>query len=344
MVRLVSVLPILVILASPLFAAEGKKETKRLDDLIKQLKTGPFRSRSAAAIAIQGMGPKAKRAIPVLLEITLNSSENFNMHSRTVSSLTAIGVAARPALLKAVREGTAYVRRISAGALGGMGIEAVPALIKALQDPDRNVKLIAIQSLGSIGPKAKKAIPALQKIAKTARYTQAAARSLWHIRRSGKPKASVFAKGKSDRGLAAFVRCSGKRFEVGEPIAISYGFVAVGSDPRSIVKVYRPIPAVDPQNASWFNVTTAKGGKVRYQGPYISFGFPRGTPDIDSIVALRPGEFCGRTSNDLSFFYSLLAPGKYKLSWGTSSFPGKGLWSGKLTSNTIEFTIVAPRP
>ena len=69
-----------------------------------------------------------------------------------------------PALLEALKDGDAGVRRVAAEALGRIGPgaqEAIPELIKALKDKHEYVRIRAAEVLGSIGPEVKEVVPAL---------------------------------------------------------------------------------------------------------------------------------------------------------------------------------------
>jgi HEAT repeat protein len=83
-----------------------------------------------------------------------------------VVSLGRVGTAEAAARLSALVESDdPPVRRAAAYALGcGKMAVGVEALTKALEDGDETVCAIAIEALGSIGPKAKSAVPALERL------------------------------------------------------------------------------------------------------------------------------------------------------------------------------------
>ena len=91
-----------------------------------------------------------------------------DLHSSAARALKLLGtngVAAVPALLRAVRDPEPQVRVDSADALGTMGEAAVPGLIELLYDPGYQVRHYSAFALGQIGPPALAATPALLKCA-----------------------------------------------------------------------------------------------------------------------------------------------------------------------------------
>jgi len=327
-----------------------------LDELIQQLQNDDVQVRMRAAGALGNLGPRAKQAIPALANVLQDSNEDHNVHSRAVQALTGMGPEALPALIKALQDGKTIVRRFAAGALVGMGPEAVPALIAALEDEDRNVRVISVQSLGRIGPQAKDAVEPLRRTIQDEHYSVAtsATRALWLISggATAADKTRIFPHGEVHGGLAAFLRCPGNRFHIGEPIPLHYGVILVGRglDERDAetgklrTKVLRPYTPVDPNNGSWFEVTDPDGNNVAYRGPFVSWALPRSTDE--NTVVLRHGEFIGAVHRDLTEFgtFRLSRPGTYKVVWWHEPFHVAGLWSGKLMSNKVEFEIVARLP
>lgn len=327
-----------------------------LGELIHQLQDEDLVARMSAAVALGDLGPRAKQAIPALAKVVQDSNEDHNVHSRAVQALASIGPEAVPELIKALQDGKTIVRRFAAGALGGKGPEAVPALVAALEDEDRNVRLISVQSLGKIGPQAKDAVEALRRAAQDEHYSIAtsATRALWLIDGGARAadKTRIFPHGEAHDGLAAFLRCPGNRFQVGEPVPLHYGLVLVGwgldvSDDETSklrAKVFRPYPPMDPNNGSWFEVTDPDGNNVAYKGPFVSWALPRATDE--NTVVLRHGESIGAVHRDLTAFgtFRLSIPGTYTVVWWHQPFHVAGLWSGKLMSNKVEIEIVANPP
>src|SRR5205823_4902352 len=127
--RLPLLLPLLWLCATtagtPCRAQEPSSEGKSLSEWVKLLKGGDFGERQKAALALGKMGPKAKAAVPALID--------------------------------ALKDKKDRVRRFSAKALGDVGPEAkaaVPALIEALRDDQ--VRAMAGYALKRIDPEAAK--------------------------------------------------------------------------------------------------------------------------------------------------------------------------------------------
>jgi HEAT repeat protein len=110
----------------------GESKTELFAALGDALKDKNASVRYAAALALFGLGPEVKSAVPVLSD--------------------------------GLKDKDVRVRRAAAMALGEIGPEAesaVSALAGALKDKDHDVRYAATQALGRIGAKAGKAVPAL---------------------------------------------------------------------------------------------------------------------------------------------------------------------------------------
>ncbi|MGE3808002.1 MAG: HEAT repeat domain-containing protein [Gemmataceae bacterium] len=163
--------------------AEPSFANQPLSHWIKQLKSPDPYQRIKALRAIERMGPSAKAAVPVLIEMVHDQAFRF----WACVALGSIGPEAKeaiPTLLKyypaeGFRDAGASI------ALEGIGAPAVPVLLKKLNDVDREVRWSTISSLGRIGPPAKPAIPQLKKAFKdrSARVRIAAAEAAWNIDR-----------------------------------------------------------------------------------------------------------------------------------------------------------------
>jgi HEAT repeat protein len=105
---------------------------KALPRMIEALKAPEVRARVASIIA--RIGPKAKQAVPALVEALADPEPETR--NEVLFALGSIGPGAE---------------------------SAVPAVAKALGDPDMNVRYAACYALGSIGPAAKSAKAALQR-------------------------------------------------------------------------------------------------------------------------------------------------------------------------------------
>jgi HEAT repeat protein len=331
----------------------GPEAERAIRALMKMIKDQVMIVRMGAAMGLGGIGPKAREAIPALAEALESQHEDHNVKREAAEALGKMGTEAIPALVKALQNNQYFVRRISARALGEIGgAGAVPALIKALQDGDRSVRVISVQALGKIGSDAKEAIPALTKALQDGHYRVRwnATRALWLIRTGSKKarKTGVFPHGEAKDGLAAFLLCHKDRFEIGEPVPLSYGIIFVGPGLERIsgevyelrAKVWRPLSPVDPDNASWFEVTGPNGKNVPYHGIYVSWAVPE--PSDENTALLHWGEFIGRPHSDLcgGGAFHLNKTGIYKVHWFYEPFPGGGMWKGKLMSNELQIEIV----
>jgi HEAT repeat protein len=101
------------------------------------------RTRQTAAAVLYGFGPRAKEALPTLLEVA--GSEGASATTRVEAARAALEVD-----LDAAR-GSEAVRSL------------VPVLVSELEGPDFKARGRAAETLGLIGPAAREALPALQR-------------------------------------------------------------------------------------------------------------------------------------------------------------------------------------
>lgn len=331
----------------------GPEAERAIPALMKMIKDQVMIVRMGAAAGLGGIGPKAREAIPLLADAFESPHEDHNVKREAAEALGKMGPEAIPVLVKALQNNQYFVRRMSARALGEIGgADGVPALIKALQDDDRNVRVITVQALGKIGPDAREAIPALTRALQDKYYPVrwSATRALWIIRTGGGKgqKTSVFPHGEVKDGLAAFLLSHKHRFEIGEPIPLTYGIIFVGpglelSNVEAYelrAKVWRPMSPVDPDNASWFEVTGPGGESVPYHGLYVSWAVPK--PSDENTALLRWGDFIGRPHSDLcgGRAFHLNKTGIYRVHWFYEPFPDGVLWDGEIMSNELQIEIV----
>jgi HEAT repeat protein len=133
------------------------------------------RVRQSAVTAIGKFGPKAKKAIPTLIEIVANPkvteidpgrgmfAEDSRWHA--ASTLAGMGSAAVGPLVDVLanaKHPRAARNTASWGLvqLGRHAASAVPKLIKVLDDADPEIREDAVRALRAIGPKASDALPA----------------------------------------------------------------------------------------------------------------------------------------------------------------------------------------
>ena len=106
-----------------------------------------------------------RAAVPALVRAL--DDPHARVRRTAASSLGRIGSPAAeavPALEARLRDEDRFVRAASAGALASLGSSAgtaVPALIQALQDEEKQVRWGAAEALGRLGPSAEAAVPAL---------------------------------------------------------------------------------------------------------------------------------------------------------------------------------------
>ncbi len=119
--------------------------------------------------ALMVMGEDARGAIPLLLDYL--DDEDFHTQYWSCRILGAIGPEARvavPKLIELTEEGVASVRRNAAAALGRIGPEigqeGLDVLIRALNDPLQPVRAEAAIALGRLGDFARPAAAALEEV------------------------------------------------------------------------------------------------------------------------------------------------------------------------------------
>ncbi len=129
-------------------ALRGIKDPAQLDQIV---------------VALASLGADA---VPPCVE-SLQSKSDLRLYA--IKVLIRIGpeaAAAVPALIGALQDEDAEIRKEAEFALGAVGPEAAAAtsaLIKQLTDADADVRHAACYALGKIGPPAKMALPALRK-------------------------------------------------------------------------------------------------------------------------------------------------------------------------------------
>jgi HEAT repeat protein len=134
--------------------------------------------RNTAAVALGGLGAKAKEAIPALVD--------------------AVKKADAEELRRTLEPGKAKGRRhvFESGAMQALwriGKPAVPALVPLLKDKEPAVRWQAAVILGGIGPDAREALPALQSALENERdvFAVVAAAALAHVQIGGDPKKPI---------------------------------------------------------------------------------------------------------------------------------------------------------
>lgn len=131
--------------------------------LIEALKSDDTEIRLGAAKALGGMGPRAKDAVPALIENLGHGDEALRVE--VIESLGAIGADAVGPLSKSLGWPDARLRSGSARSLGAIGVAAAaagPILIeRAKSDTESSVRAAALAALPKLGLAQEQIVPAL---------------------------------------------------------------------------------------------------------------------------------------------------------------------------------------
>jgi len=151
-----------VVMAAP------DKDVSTVATQVKLLKSDDARVRRQAAGVLMKMGPRAKTAIPSLIEILRDKDRNVRYCAAMV--LSSVGdVRAMPALIAALGDEDYRVRFRAAQGLAKIGPPAAGAsgaLAVALKDKKDSVRWNAAAALAKIGPGAGRAVGALTEALK----------------------------------------------------------------------------------------------------------------------------------------------------------------------------------
>ena len=131
---------------------------------IRDLKDNNPNLRRHAALALGGYGPKAKAAIPALLDGLDDAADG--VRDCSIAALTRVGADGIPALLKAVRDPSAQVQTGAWRVLANLGAAAKPALpdlVAILRNPKEpsSGRQAAARVFGAMGAEGMDALPAL---------------------------------------------------------------------------------------------------------------------------------------------------------------------------------------
>jgi HEAT repeat protein len=136
--------------------------------LAEQLGSRDLAARTAAARTLATLGPRAKDAVPELLDCMAKPALGIEFEVAVAKALKSIGAAAMPDLLAALGSGDPRRRFTAARALAKLGPQAAGAtqrLVAVLErDPDDGVRSSAAAALGAIGQPAAAAVPALRSL------------------------------------------------------------------------------------------------------------------------------------------------------------------------------------
>lgn len=199
--------------APPAAAANPSTASSNVADLAKAATSGSAKSREDAIDDLADLGPKAKTAVPQLIE-ALKAKEP-GVRWRAARALAAIGPAAADAaapLAAALDDPDRHVRSHAAyglGALGAAGQKYVPALVARITDEDSHVRRAAIRAVDQIHPDSEEVVPAISAALSAAdpSVALAAVRSLQAYGEKALPTAIQVLKESKPKSKARYWAC-----------------------------------------------------------------------------------------------------------------------------------------
>jgi HEAT repeat protein len=172
-------------------------------ELVKMLADDDEVTRVNAAVALWKIEQHPK-ALPALLEMLRHGKPPEPYHAAVaLGQMESEAATVAPALLEALQDPDADVRRAAARSLGQLGRAAFPSLgkAKALEDPNPETRRLVIEALGWMGPVAVKPLTEALKD-KSPAVRRAAARALGNLNREALPAESAT---KAETALLAVV-------------------------------------------------------------------------------------------------------------------------------------------
>ncbi len=165
----------------------GEASLPALDKLIENAKSKDEDKVFASIYTIQHIGPKAKKAVPVLVKALDN--RDINVQIWACQALAIMGDTSKSTvgrLQEMLKNGVTSARGHAAMALGNLQVsdeKTLEMLVKALDDPNQVVRERAMIGLGHLGPKAKPQLAAIQKSARASSFFNkpVAAKTLWLV-------------------------------------------------------------------------------------------------------------------------------------------------------------------
>lgn len=148
------------------FDVLGAQAAPAVPELIKMLERDQrFPVRESACRVLGDLGPVAKAAAPVLIDL-LNDQEPVirRRAARALGQLGAVTTNVIPALISALTNSDWYTDEYALLALGNIGpgaTNAIPVLVEELRHRHPDVRAFAANALGNMGPAAQSSIPAL---------------------------------------------------------------------------------------------------------------------------------------------------------------------------------------
>jgi HEAT repeat protein len=140
---------------------------------IRWLEDSDVSRQDMALMELARMGPKAKVAAGPLMRIMMSVEKTPHIRANAIYTLSYVlkvdpkgpeGMAAESALIEAIKDPDAQVRRMAAGTLGTLGSDdraALTALRPALRDPDPWVRGTAVSGLAEVAARDHKPHPEL---------------------------------------------------------------------------------------------------------------------------------------------------------------------------------------
>jgi HEAT repeat protein len=145
-------------------------DPKAIPILIAALKNEDDSVRFNAITAIETFGPKAKEAVPALIQTVQNDEANGWGAAKALGTVDVEGISS-PVLIDAIGDKNSTMRRFAAYGLQGIGRKAVAAekaLRDGLRDSDPGVRVAAAAAYWSITGKTEDAVRTLQSALQTA--------------------------------------------------------------------------------------------------------------------------------------------------------------------------------
>jgi HEAT repeat protein len=135
-------------------------------DLVGLLQQEHKDLRSTALYSLGMLGPMAKPAVPVMVEVLRSDPENREVTAWSLARIGPGAAPAVPALIECLDEAREGIRNQAARTLRDIGPDAAaavePLATVLIHDKDWGVRWYAAEALGAIGPAAKAAIPELK--------------------------------------------------------------------------------------------------------------------------------------------------------------------------------------
>ncbi|QDU60917.1 HEAT repeat protein [Planctomycetes bacterium Pan216] len=140
------------VLLMAIFGVAGCFNRDPVEGLMRDLQSKQVDLRQYGARRLGEMGPKAKRAIPLLAESL--GDANQEVRRLSAQALASMGEEGMKPLITSLEKGYPETRVAACLGLGEMGdsaTDAIPALVKALESNHREVRVAASQAIANIG-------------------------------------------------------------------------------------------------------------------------------------------------------------------------------------------------